>query len=116
MSRSALVNLSNVAALSGVAPSTRLTLLLPGTFGSVSRTSTSVRVSGAGGGAVGGAAITVDVAGGPGGAADEAILGWLWVHPENPSDARTVAAPSARETWRFTRPGYAVTAASQRGQ
>jgi hypothetical protein len=58
LSRNALVNLSRVAALSGVAPSTRFTLLMPGTFGSARRFSTSISASGAGTGAVGGAATT----------------------------------------------------------
>lgn len=77
MSRSALTNLSRVPALSGVAPSTRFTLSAPGTFGSASRVNTAFRASGPGRGAVGGATIGMELAGGATAACDveDAILG-----------------------------------------
>src|ERR1700753_2978752 len=92
------MNLSNVAALSGVAPSTRSTLLLPGTFGSASRVSTSVSASGMGSGAVG-VAVTmtgVDAGGVTDDVADAGTLGSLCEHPESPT--ATTAAAAVRAT------------------
>lgn len=100
MSRKALVNLSSVAALSGVAPSTRFTLLAPGTFGSASRASTSVSASGGGKGLVTGAATWLDEAGGSEEVADESVFGCGEEHAASPTAAAAVAALSATNSGR----------------
>ncbi|BCP26129.1 hypothetical protein MINTM025_24850 [Mycobacterium intracellulare] len=100
MSRNALVNLSNVAALSGVAPSTRLTLASPGTFGSARRARTSVRASGGGRGAVTGAATWLDVAGGSDETVDDSLAGCFDEHAARPTTARAMAVLSATDSGR----------------
>ena len=100
MSRNALVNLSRVAALSGVAPSTRLTLASAGTFGSAKRVRTSVRASGGGRGAVTGAATGGDVAGGSEVTVGDSLARWFDEHAASPTAARTVAVLSATDSGR----------------
>src|SRR4029077_15117721 len=102
----ALVNLSSVAALSGVAPSTRLTLVMPGTFGSASRFSTSVRASGDGRGAVGGAVmIGLDAAVTVADGLDGGTLGSRCEHPDSQNAATAVAALSTTDRCRCIQSG-----------
>ncbi|BBX61878.1 hypothetical protein MSAS_10520 [Mycobacterium saskatchewanense] len=96
-------------ALSGVAPSTRLTLSVPGTFGSASRVSTALRASGPGSGAVGGAATGIEVAGGAGAVGDDAILGLLAEHPASATAATVAAAISVADECRGIRTVSQVT-------
>jgi hypothetical protein len=88
------MNLSRVAALSGVAPSTRLTLLAPGMFGSARRFRMSVRAWGTGSGAVGAAVTTIglDAGGTAEDVADAGTRGSLCEHPDRPTATTAVSA------------------------
>lgn len=67
----------------GVAPSMSCTLLVPGTAGSASRDSTSIRASGAGRGVIGAASSGLDVTGGSDGAGGDERLNSGCEHPES---------------------------------
>src|SRR4051812_19619233 len=86
LSASALPNLSNAAASSPVANSTRLILSAPGTAGSDIRASTSVSACGAGSGEEAGAATGVVIVVAPGGSP---AGGAAPFHPPNPNAAPT---------------------------
>jgi hypothetical protein len=114
------MNLSSVAAVSGVPPSTRFTLLAPGMFGSTSRLSTSSRASGTGNGAVGGAATISGLEVGVNAAelVDGSTLGSLCEQPASPKAATAVAALSATDRCRCIQsggPGYSARPDSWRG-
>jgi hypothetical protein len=97
LSRKAFVKLSRVAALSGVAPSTRLSLVVPGTLGSARRPSTSVRASGGGRGAAGGTLAGLDGADtdwAPDGSEDDG-LDRCDEHPETTNTAVATTAQRA---------------------
>jgi hypothetical protein len=114
------MNLSRVTALCGVAPSTRLILLMPRRAGSTSRFSTSTRASGTGRGAVGGAVTISGLEVGDTAAelVDGSTLGSLCEHPASPKAATAVAALSATDRCRCIhtgRPGYSATPDSWTG-
>src|ERR1700722_5824467 len=96
------MNLSSVAALSGVAPSTRFSLLMPGTLGSANRFSTSVRASGDGS-APAGAATTEFGAPGAVGDAGAAVFESPGEHPDSPIVATAAAEINAKNRYRGPR-------------
>ncbi len=76
------------------------TLLVPGTAGSASRDSTSIRASGAGRGVIGAASSGLDVTGGSDGAGGDERLNSGCEHPESPDAATMVAAPRVTRMFR----------------
>src|ERR1700745_1821218 len=106
-----------VPAVSGGAPASWVPLVIPGTFRSVIRFSTSMRASVAGRGAVDGVVTMsgLDVAW-TGGEEDDTTLGPLCEHPESPNAATAMAALSATDGCRCIQVGRATRPTLRSGQ